>query len=85
MKQGGLGIKNFRLANDSLLVKWWWRYGQEDDALWKMVICEKYGSTGGKWYPFLAESGSTSKIWKDILLVAQRNVSYFNSTRIMLR
>lgn len=75
LKQGGLGIKNIRLANDSLLLKWWWRYGQEDEALWKKVICEKYGSDGGRWFPDKDVHGPISHIWKDILSVAQRNGS----------
>ncbi|XP_028074331.1 uncharacterized protein LOC114276709 [Camellia sinensis] len=75
VKQGGLGIKNISLANDSLLLKWWWRYGQEDEALWKMVICEKYGSDGGRWFPDKEAHGPISQIWKDILSVAQRNGS----------
>ncbi|KAL7177287.1 hypothetical protein ACSBR2_030606 [Camellia fascicularis] len=73
MKQGGLGIKNIRLANESLLFKSWWRYGLEDDALWKSIICEKYGSIGGRWFPVLDTNGSTSKLWVDILSVAQSN------------
>lgn len=78
MKQGGLGIKNIRLANESLLLKWWWRYGQEHDALWKLVICEKYGSIGGRWFPVLATNESTSKIWEDILLMVQRKSRLFH-------
>lgn len=78
MKQGGLGIKNIRLANESLLLKWWWRYGQEDDALWKLVICEKYGSIRERWFPVLATNGSTSKTWEDILSVVQRNSRLFH-------
>lgn len=78
MKQGGLGIKNIRLTNDCLLLKWWWRYGQEDDALWKLVICEKYGSLGRRWFLVLVDNGFTSKIWGDILSVAQRNNRLFH-------
>lgn len=78
MKQGDLGIKNIRLANDSLLLKWWWRYGQEDDALWKLVICEKYGFIEGKWFPVMVANGSTSKIREDILSMAQRNGRLFH-------
>lgn len=60
LKQGGLGIKNLRLANDSLLLKWWWRYKQEDEALWKMVIFEKYGSFRGRWFPDQIAHGQAS-------------------------
>lgn len=33
--QGGLGVRNLREVNDCLLLKWWWRYGREENALWK--------------------------------------------------
>lgn len=32
-KQGGLGIRNLRILNNSLLAKWWWRFGKEDSSL----------------------------------------------------
>ncbi|KAF5952992.1 hypothetical protein HYC85_010936 [Camellia sinensis] len=38
-KQGGLGIRDLGVVNECLLLKWWWRYGSEDTALWKDVIC----------------------------------------------
>ncbi|KAF5931642.1 hypothetical protein HYC85_027813 [Camellia sinensis] len=37
--QGGLGIRDLGVVNECLLLKWWWRYGSEDTALWKVVIC----------------------------------------------
>ncbi|XP_028081384.1 uncharacterized protein LOC114282838 [Camellia sinensis] len=33
LKQGDVGIRDIRLANQSLLVKWWWRFALEDDSL----------------------------------------------------
>ncbi|WMV24199.1 hypothetical protein MTR67_017584 [Solanum verrucosum] len=42
-ERGGLGIRNLRLQNESLLMKWLWRYTEEDAALWKEVIVAKYG------------------------------------------
>jgi len=32
-ERGGLGIRNLRLQNESLLMKWLWRYTEEDAAL----------------------------------------------------
>lgn len=46
-KQGGFGIRDIRLMNVCLLIKWWWRYAVEEEALWKSVICAKYGVSGG--------------------------------------
>ncbi|WMV21816.1 hypothetical protein MTR67_015201 [Solanum verrucosum] len=41
--RGGLGIKNLKLQNESLLKKWLWRYTEERNSLWKEVIIAKYG------------------------------------------
>lgn len=46
----GSGVRKIREMNECLLVKWWWRYGVEDEALWKQVIICKYGSEGGTSY-----------------------------------
>ncbi|XP_019241886.1 PREDICTED: uncharacterized protein LOC109221911 [Nicotiana attenuata] len=40
---GGLGIRNLRLHNRTLLFKWLWRYNHEQQALWRKVIEAKYG------------------------------------------
>lgn len=31
--QGGLGIRRVRDMNDCLLLKWWWRFAYEVEAL----------------------------------------------------
>lgn len=49
--QGGLGIRDLGVTNQCLLIKWWWRYAVQDEALWKFVICAKYGVSGGCWLP----------------------------------
>lgn len=41
-KQGGLGIKNLRKQNRSLMMKWLWRFTREEQALWARVIQAKY-------------------------------------------
>ena len=43
---GGLGLVDLDLQNWSLLAKWWWRYGEEKDALWRRVMVSKYGEDG---------------------------------------
>jgi hypothetical protein len=40
-KKGGLGIKDLRKMNVSLLAKWWWKLEQED-GLWQDIINAKY-------------------------------------------
>lgn len=34
-KDGGLGIRNMRKHNQSLLMKWLWRFITEENALWR--------------------------------------------------
>lgn len=43
-KQGnrGLSIKNLK-QNESLMLKWLWKFANEDGMLWKDVITAKYG------------------------------------------
>lgn len=41
-KQGGLGIRNLRRQNRSLLMKWLWRFPKEEHVLWVRVIQDKY-------------------------------------------
>ena len=34
---GGLGIRNMRKQNQSLMMKWLWKFANEDNMLWKEV------------------------------------------------
>jgi hypothetical protein len=43
-KEGGLGIRDLRLVNISLLAKWRWKLLSCDRTLWKDAIIAKYGS-----------------------------------------
>ncbi|MCI73363.1 putative non-LTR retroelement reverse transcriptase, partial [Trifolium medium] len=40
----GLGIRDLRLVNVSLLAKWRWKLLSHDYEVWKEVIVAKYGS-----------------------------------------
>ncbi|KAL5709840.1 hypothetical protein ACHQM5_020477 [Ranunculus cassubicifolius] len=53
--------------NEALLSKWLWRFGEERDHLWRMVIAEKYGEEEGGWYSKdpLCPFGIT--LWKGIM------------------
>ena len=42
-RYGGLGVRNLKVHNNSLLTKWLWRYNLEDQALWKELVQHKYG------------------------------------------
>nr|XP_009628447.1 uncharacterized protein LOC104118792 [Nicotiana tomentosiformis] len=45
---GGLGIKNLRAQNHSLMMKWLWKFAADEQSLWREVVREKYGMKG-KW------------------------------------
>ena len=50
MDRGGLGIKNLREVNISLMCKWLWKLGEEGNPLWKRLIKGKYGMQQGRWF-----------------------------------
>lgn len=42
-EKGGLVIRSISSMNKALLGKWIWRFGEDQEALWKRVITAKYG------------------------------------------
>ncbi|KAJ9557765.1 hypothetical protein OSB04_012379, partial [Centaurea solstitialis] len=44
---GGLGIGSLKSANIALLIKWIWRFKNNDNALWTNVIKATHGLSGG--------------------------------------
>lgn len=46
-RKGGLGVKDIRVMNVSLLAKWRWMLLDGENSLWKEVLEEKYGPCGG--------------------------------------
>lgn len=49
-KVGGLGVRNLKLHNKSLLLKWFWMFNDGKEAIWKNVLDMKYGLEGN-WAP----------------------------------
>lgn len=47
-KEGGLGVRDVRAVNLSLLGKWKWHLLTDRRALWKEVLEEKYGRVVGE-------------------------------------
>ncbi|GAU42698.1 hypothetical protein TSUD_43080 [Trifolium subterraneum] len=43
-KDGGLGVRDLRLTNTSLLAKWRWKLLQPESELWKDIVVAKYGA-----------------------------------------
>ena len=44
---GGLGIRKLTTFDKALLGKWLWRFGKEEDRLWRSVVASKYGEDWG--------------------------------------
>nr|XP_016481281.1 PREDICTED: uncharacterized protein LOC107802323 [Nicotiana tabacum] len=62
---GGLGVKDLALHNKSMLMKWHWRYNQEDAGLWKEIVQAKYGATS-HWCTNAIRTPYGSGLWKGI-------------------
>jgi hypothetical protein len=65
-KKGGLGIKDLRKMNLSLLCKWWWKL-EHEEGLWQEIVRQKYKITKG--ITSLRQNGKESPVWKDLLKV----------------
>jgi len=63
--QGGLGIKDLALHNKCLLMKWLWRYTQEEHVLWKDVVSAKHGIQS-HWCTSLSKAPYGVGVWKHI-------------------
>lgn len=62
---GGLGIKDLALHNKCLLMKWHWRYNQEEVGFWKKVIQAKHGFSS-HWCTNTTRSSHGIGLWKGI-------------------
>lgn len=65
-KKGGLGIKNIRKMNISLLCKWWWKLKNED-GIWQDLIKAKY--LRNELVNTVKVKFDDSPVWKDIMKV----------------
>lgn len=78
-EEGGLGVRDVRVVNLSLLAKWKWRLIQERNAPWKEVLVERYGipsvgvleGEGYRWPVYV------SRWWRDLVTLDDSN--WFNS------
>ena len=64
---GGLGLCNLEFRNWALLAKWWWRFWDEREALWRRVIRAKYGEDIWGWEPSRVPRHRLSGLWGNIL------------------
>ncbi|KAK2360932.1 hypothetical protein QL285_086149 [Trifolium repens] len=76
-EDGGLGIKNIRLVNVSLLTKWRWRLLVSQQALWSSVLKAKYGNEIGFSSELLGCGNKrfASLWWKDLCKLGRISVN----------
>lgn len=60
-----MGVKNLKKQNQSLLMKWLWRYTNEEHSLWRRVITDKYGEEG-PWKTKAVNNVYGVSVWKTI-------------------
>jgi len=69
-EDGGLGIKNLKAFNLTLLGKWEWRICNEINSLWVKVLSSKYGETNGR----VNRNGRHCSTWWRDLQIIDRGV-----------
>jgi hypothetical protein len=74
-ERGGLGIKNLRVVNISLLAKWRWRLLTSPNDLWAQTLLAKYGGLQGLHSDLsgMENSKFASLLWKDICRLGETN------------
>ncbi|WMV40242.1 hypothetical protein MTR67_033627 [Solanum verrucosum] len=77
-KEGGLGIRNLKIQNQSLLMKWLWRFASQEQALWKETIKARFGMEN-LWITNLSTQPYGAGVWRSI-----RNlwIKFFNKCKI---
>jgi hypothetical protein len=70
-KEGGLGVRDLRLVNISLLAKWKWKLLSRDVELWKEVVVARYGMdvVGKRRLGELDVTRTGSAWWRDLCLI----------------
>ena len=74
-EMGGLGVGNIMHKNLILLFKWWWRFSETDNSLWKRILNSVHDINGlkassdtfqkfkgGTWAQLLSTDADTSKM-----------------------
>jgi hypothetical protein len=65
-KKGGLGIKDLKRMNVSLLCKWWWKL-EKEEGLWQQIVRFKYMSN--KSIHEVSHKLDDSPMWFDLLKI----------------
>jgi hypothetical protein len=59
----GLAVRNLKLFNEAYLGKWLWKYGLEQEALWRKVVDRKYNSLEGGWSTTVIKGPHGVSLW----------------------
>ena len=78
-KKGGLGIKDIRKMNISLLCKWWWKLDKEK-VLWQEIVKFKYLRNNS--IHSVKHKQSDSAVWSDLLKVKD---IYLQGRKVMVK
>ncbi|XP_023927687.1 uncharacterized protein LOC112039077 [Quercus suber] len=79
MANGGLGIRKLTTFNKALLGKWLWRFGIEENRLWRRVVALKFGEEWGGWTSKLGRGVHRCGLCKSIRMgweVFHKNVHF---------
>lgn len=68
-RNGGLGVRDIKLMNLSFQAKWKWRLINEEPALWREVLEDRYGPSVSVRSRLVGEvwSQNSSRWWKDLM------------------
>ncbi|MCH81167.1 LINE-1 reverse transcriptase like, partial [Trifolium medium] len=82
-KEGGLGIRDLRLVNLSLLAKWRWKLLMEGDEVWKNVMVAKYGEgVLGKVRLDDMQIGTVCSLWWRDLCQLEKGGEWFSQVAV---
>ena len=59
-------MRNLALLNKTLICKWSWCFAVEMEALWRQVMCGKYGEEAGGWQSCDVRGSFGVGLWKAI-------------------
>lgn len=70
---GGLGVRDVCRVNLSLLAKWRWRLLQDNEALLRNVLVERYGVKMGELLEDIVDlwPRNASRWWKDLVVLSK--------------
>lgn len=74
--KGGLGVKDLRKMNISMLCRWWWKL-EMGERLWQDVVRKKYVTENG--ITQLKSRPTNSPIWNDLLKIIEYLLKRQNS------